>query len=109
MDYVCKAIVAERIGNKLHSCAMYGSIDDLQVGMTLDNLGIERKLLYIGKECFVDFFPDYLDLVRVALEADFRNTLYTVHMIDDVDIMRSYNLCAVAPVSLITIIFLGIM
>ena len=43
----------------------------------------------------------------IALELDFTDTADAVYIFDYVYIVRSDKLCTVAPVSLVTVVFLG--
>ncbi len=42
VDYIVEAIIAQRVGNELHTGSVDRGMHNLEVGMTLDNFGVER-------------------------------------------------------------------
>ena len=108
MDNVGEAIVAQRVGNELHTGAVDRGVYNLEVGVALDHLGVERQSLDIGKELLVHSVADNLDKFRIALELDVLYGFDTVNVVDDIHIVRGDNLCAVAPVCLIAVVLLGV-
>ena len=108
MDDVGETVVAQRVGNEFYTGSVNRSVDNLQVGMTLDHFRIKRQALDCCKELLVHSVADNLDKVFVTLEFDFGNTLDTVYIVDDIHIVRSDNLCAVAPICLVAVILFGV-
>ena len=45
MDDVGEAVIAQRVGHEFHACAVDRCVDNLEVGVTLDYLGVEREAL----------------------------------------------------------------
>ena len=107
IDDVGEAVVAQRVRNQFHAGAVNRGIDNLEVMLALDYLGIEREGLDVGKECGVDFFTDNLDELLVAVELDVLGT-DAAYVIDDVDVVGSDNLRAIFPISLVAVVFLGV-
>ena len=77
--------------------------------MARDGFRAEGKAFDGIQECFVDIFSDNLYLGGVACELDVVDRCYTVYVVDDVYIVGRYNLCAVGPVCLVAVVFLGVM
>ena len=108
VDDVLEAPECQRVIDKHRSRAVDGGIDNLHVGMATDGIGTEREGVHVGEELLVYVFADYLDKILVALE------LYLAHIGDGVDVFDGLHivggdhLCAVAPVSLVAIVFLGV-
>ena len=108
MDYVGETPAAQRLGDELDACAVDRGVDDFEVGVTFDDLGVERKCLDGCKEVVVHLVTDNLDARGVAVKLDFFYALDAVDVVDDVDIMRSDNLSAVAPVCLVAVVDFGV-
>ena len=83
---------------------MQRSVDYLQVVLTLDDVGIYLDCLYLFEIYLVDVFSDNLYQLLVALELDV-GYLNLVYFVDDANIVWCQHLCAVRPVSLVSVVF----
>ena len=108
MDYVGEAVVAQRVGHKFHTGAMDGGVHNLEVGVTLNYLGVEAEAFDFLEEGIIDFFAYNLNLVGVALEFNLVDVGDTVYVINDVYVVRGNNLSTVGPVCLVSVVFLGV-
>ena len=109
MDYICKSVVAQRCGYELDACSVYGGVDDFEVVMALDDFRVQREALDGGQEGFIDVSSDVLYQFGIAFELDVAYIGDFVDVVDDVDIMWGKYLCAIGPVSLVSVVFFGIM
>ena len=87
---------------------MDGGVHNLQVVVLLVDLGAERQGVNLFDVLRVDVLADNLNQHRVAIKLDFAHTGNGVDVLDDVHIVGRDNLCAVVPVGLVAVIFLGI-
>ena len=86
---------------------MHGRINDVEVLLTVDDVLVNHSRMY-GCHIVVVHFATYnLDKVLVRLELHVLNS-HLVHFLDNACIVRSQHLCAVAPVSLISVVFLRV-
>ena len=108
VDDVGEAVVAERVGNQFHACAVDGGVHDLEVVVALDDFRVERETLDGFKERLVDFLADDFNLGGVALHLHFLDALDGLDVGDDVDIVGCDDLRAVAPVGLVAVVLLGV-
>ncbi len=109
MDYICKSVVAQRCGYELDACSVYGCVDDFEVVMALDDFRVQREALDGGQEGFIDVSSDVLYQFGIAFELDVAYIGDFVDVVDDVDIMWGKYLCTIGPVSLVSVVFFGIM
>ncbi len=84
------------------------SVHEFEVVELLYGFRTELKALDGGQELLVHLIADDGDKLGIALELDFTDTADAVYIFDYVYIVRSDKLCAVAPVSLVTVVFLGV-
>ena len=108
MDDVLETVVLEALRNEIDTCSVDRRIDNLQIAMFSDSLGAEGKAFDLGEERIVDLLADDLDFVGVGGELDLFHSADAVHMVDDVDIVGIDDLGAVFPVSLVAVIFFGV-
>ena len=104
MDDVIESPATQRFGDEFHTRTMDRSINYLEIGMTFDDFGVKRKCLDCCEESFVDSIADDFNLRGVAGKFDVLDILDAVDMVDDVHIVRRDNLCAVAPICLVTVV-----
>ena len=86
---------------------MHRRIDDVKVFLTQDDILINHSLLDSLQVVPVHLTTDDLNQVVVRLELHVLD-LHLVHLLDDTYIVRSQHLCAVFPISLVAIIFAGV-
>ena len=83
-------------------------IDNLHVVVASDSLRREGNLRQVCYILLVDFFADGFNESRVAFELDVGGAAYFVYFGDCVLVVRGNHLCAVAPVSLVSVVFLRV-
>ena len=87
---------------------MNGRVDDLHVVLTTDNVGGERDGGQITDVALIHLCADDFDERLVAMEVDVGGVADLVHLGDGVLVVRCDHLCAVVPIGLVAVVFLGI-
>ncbi len=108
MDNVVEAPFTPRVRHDFHACAVDRGVDNLQVGLTFDYFRVKAEGVDCVEELAVHFLSDNLYVGGIALELDVGHVGDAVHMVDYVHVVRCDNLGAVAPISLISVVFLGV-
>ena len=108
MNDVVEPIVVERLRNQFYTCAVDRGVDNLEVVIFFVYLRAERKLLDCIEIILVHLVSDDLDQFGIAFEFNVGDALDAVHMIYDVDIVRSNDLRTVGPVCLVAVVFFRI-
>ena len=83
-------------------------VDDLEVGVTLDHIRVERQCLDGFEKSLVHGVADDLDFGWIALEFDVLDVFDAVDVVDNINVVGRDDLCTVAPISLIAVVDLGI-
>ena len=105
--HIFKTPLLDATRNHSHTCTVQGSIDNLEVFLTLDDLRINRNALNQVEINLIDIFANDLDKVFVTLELHILNT-HLVDFVDDACVMRCKHLCTIFPISLVSVVLLGI-
>ena len=87
---------------------MEGGIDDFDVVVFLDDLGVEGVLLDAREVDLVHILADDLDVLFAAGHLDVGDRLDFQHFLDDGLVVGGGELAAVAPVGLVAVVLLGI-
>ena len=102
--YVFESPQLKRLRDKHHTCTVDRSINYLQVFLTFDNFRIDRDSVNTTQVFIVYFLTDNLNQVFVAFEFNLVNRNF-IYFVNDTLIVRSKNLSAIIPVSLVTVVF----
>ena len=86
---------------------MHSRVNDVKILLTVDNVLVNHSRVNSCHIVVVHFATDNLNLIPVGLKL---NLVYSnlIHLLDDTSIVRSKNLCAIAPLSLVTVILLRV-
>ena len=86
---------------------MHGAVDDVEVLVTLDDVGVDAGFAHGHHVVIVHFATDEFHEVFVLLELHVFDG-HLVHLVDDALVVGREHLCAVAPVGLVAVVLLGI-
>ena len=106
-DDVFKSLLTEDFRHEPYARAVYRSIDNLDVLVLNDVVLAEREGLHFVQINLVEVFAEFLDEVGVALELDVRD-FHCGCLLDDIDVVGRHYLCAVVPICLVAVVFLGV-
>ena len=109
MYHMGKPVSSQSFGDKSYSRTVYRCINDFQIVLTGDGLGIERQGFDTSNIFFVDFFSDHLDQSRISIEIDIGNRTYFIDLGNRIFIVGGNHLCPIVPICFISVIFFGIM
>ena len=100
---VVEAPRLERARDHGHACAVERCVDDLEVVLALDDLGVDGEGLHLFEVDLVDVFADDLDEGLVAFKLHVLD-LHLVNLVDDACVVGGEHLSAVFPVGLVAVI-----
>ena len=86
---------------------MNWGVDNLQVLVAYNDIGSDRKSVYLVKESLVNLLADYLNECRIACELDILD-LDALDVLYCVNIVWREHLCTIVPVCLVAIVLLWI-
>ena len=104
---VLEAPTAQSLWNDDAACAVEWGIDDVEVLLTVDYILIDHSFLDGLQVIPVHLAADNLNEVFVRFELHVLN-LHGVHLVDNTFVVGSQYLCAVFPVSLVTVVLLRV-
>ena len=106
--HVFKAPKLQRTGNEHHTRSVERRVDYLQIFLSFDNFGVDRERANLFEINLVYLFTDGLDKFFVSVELNIFD-FHFVYFVDDSSVVRCQDLCAVFPISLVSVVFFGIM
>jgi hypothetical protein len=86
---------------------VYRGVNYLDVLVLDDVFLTECQRLHLVQVDLVEVFAEHLDEVGVALELDVRD-FHCGSLLDDIDVVGRHYLCAVVPICLVAVVFLGV-
>ena len=86
---------------------MHCAVHDVQILLAQDNVLVNHCLLHGGHVVIIHLTADNLDEIPVGFKLHIVY-LYLVHLIDDALVVGSQYLSTVCPVSLVTVVLLGV-
>src|SRR6202012_1535494 len=105
---VGKTVAFQVVGDENDAAPGDGRINDRQVVLLGDDVGVDRLALRHFDEGFVDVLADAGDVLRSPAPLDFVQGLDLAYFDHDVLIVRGHQLAAVVPVGFIAIVLFGV-
>ena len=104
---VLEAPASQAQGYDYATGAVHGAVDNVEVFLAHDNFLVNHGFLNGSHIVVIHFSADDFNQFVVGLELYVLN-LNLVHLVNDTLVMGSQYLCTVCPVSLVTVVFLGV-